>query len=227
MKKRRIAVIGLGRFGATMAQEAQANGMEVLAMDINENKVNEIADHVSEAIIADSTNAKTIAAVDWQQFITVIVAIGSDIKNSMMTVIHLQEAGVPDLWCKVQDKYHASLMKRLGVQRIISPEEEMAKRASLSLRFPDMAQQMLLGDSQYIAEVKITQRVDRADFIQALHKHGHHLVAINHKQDKHYHPGSEAPVCLYPGDSVLLLSAAGDASPNKSREGFLWSSLIS
>ncbi len=112
MKKRRIAVIGLGQFGATMAQEAQINGMEVLAMDINEDKVNEIADHVSEAIIADSTNAKAIAAVDWNQFMTVIVAIGSDIKNSMMTVIHLQEAGVPDLWCKVKDKYRASLRRR-------------------------------------------------------------------------------------------------------------------
>lgn len=224
MNKRRIAVIGLGQFGATMAQEAQANGMEVLAMDINENKVNEIADHVSEAIIADSTNAKAIAAIDWRQFITVVVAIGSDIKNSMMTVIHLQEAGVPDLWCKVQDKYHASLMKRLGVQRIISPEEEMAKRASLTLQFPDMAQQMMLGDSQYLAEVKIMQRVDKNDFLHAIRRQGHQLLAINHKQDKHYHPATEVPVCLYPGDSVLLLSNAKEAT---AREGFVWPSLTS
>ncbi|MDP2283800.1 MAG: TrkA family potassium uptake protein [Pseudohongiella sp.] len=224
MNKRRIAVIGLGRFGATMALEAQANGMEVLAMDISEEKVNEIADHVSEAIIADSTNAKAIAAIDWRQFMTVIVAIGSDIKNSMMTVIHLQEVGVPDLWCKVQDKYHASLMKRLGVQRIISPEEEMAKRASLSLRYPDMAQQMMLGETQYLAEVKIIQRIDKKDFLNAIHRQGHLLVAINHKQDKMYHPATEVPVCLYPGDSVLLLSNGGET---KTREGFIWQSLTS
>lgn len=224
MNKRRIAVIGLGRFGATMALEAQANGMEVLAMDISEEKVNEIADHVSEAIIADSTNAKAIAAIDWRQFMTVIVAIGSDIKNSMMTVIHLQEVGVPDLWCKVQDKYHASLMKRLGVQRIISPEEEMAKRASLSLRYPDMSQQMMLGETQYLAEVKIIQRIDKKDFLNAIHRQGHLLVAINHKQDKMYHPTTEVPVCLYPGDSVLLLSNGGET---KTREGFIWQSLTS
>ncbi|MDO9476954.1 MAG: TrkA family potassium uptake protein [Pseudohongiella sp.] len=224
MNKRRIAVIGLGRFGATMALEAQANGMEVLAMDISEEKVNEIADHVSEAIIADSTNAKAIAAIDWRQFMTVIVAIGSDIKNSMMTVIHLQEVGVPDLWCKVQDKYHASLMKRLGVQRIISPEEEMAKRASLSLRYPDMSQQMMLGETQYLAEVKIIQRIDKKDFLNAIHRQGHLLVAINHKQDKMYHPATEVPVCLYPGDSVLLLSNGGET---KTREGFIWQSLTS
>jgi trk system potassium uptake protein len=224
MNKRRIAVIGLGRFGATMALEAQANGMEVLAMDISEDKVNEIADHVSEAIIADSTNAKAIAAIDWRQFMTVIVAIGSDIKNSMMTVIHLQEVGVPDLWCKVQDKYHASLMKRLGVQRIISPEEEMAKRASLSLRYPDMSQQMMLGETQYLAEVKIIQRIDKKDFLNAIHRQGHLLVAINHKQDKMYHPATEVPVCLYPGDSVLLVSNGGET---KTREGFIWQSLTS
>ncbi|GEM_PF-3569159 len=224
MNKRRIAVIGLGRFGATMALEAQANGMEVLAMDISEDKVNEIADHVSEAIIADSTNAKAIAAIDWRQFMTVIVAIGSDVKNSMMTVIHLQEVGVPDLWCKVQDKYHASLMKRLGVQRIISPEEEMAKRASLSLRYPDMSQQMMLGETQYLAEVKIIQRIDKKDFLNAIYRQGHLLVAINHKQDKMYHPATEVPVCLYPGDSVLLLSNGGET---KTREGFIWQSLTS
>ncbi len=224
MNKRRIAVIGLGRFGATMALEAQSNGMEVLAMDISEGKVNEIADHVSEAIIADSTNPKAIAAIDWRQFVTVVVAIGSDIKNSMMTVIHLQEVGVPDLWCKVQDKYHASLMKRLGVQRIISPEEEMAKRASLTLRFPDMSQQMLLGEFQYLAEVKIMQRVDKNDFLTSIWRQGHQLVAISHKQDKVYRPATDVPVCLYPGDSVLLLSNGADT---KTREGFTWPLLTS
>lgn len=224
MQKRRIAVIGLGQFGSTLAQEAQANGMEVLAMDVDEDKVNTVADHVSEAIIADSTQARAIAAVDWKQFSTVIVAIGSDIKNSLMTVIHLQEAGVTDIWCKVQDRYHASLVKRLGVQRIISPEEEMARRASLSLRFPDMAQQMLLGDKQYVAEVRIVQRVDRRDFLQALHRQGHQVLAINHKQDRQFHAGQDIPTSLYPGDSVLLLSNPGN---DDVREGFVWPLLTS
>ena len=105
------------------------------------------------------------------------------------------------------------LAEALGAYR------KMAKRAGLSLRFPDMSQQMLLGDGQYLAEVKIMQRVDQADFLQAIRRQGHQLLAINHKQDKHYHPAADVPICLYPGDSVLLLSSAGDS---KTREGFVW-----
>ncbi|MFC3851609.1 potassium channel family protein [Salinispirillum marinum] len=219
MAKNRIAVIGLGRFGATLAEEAQKNGLEVLVVDKNEQKVNDMADEVSEAIIADCTNPRAIKAIDWLQFKTVVVAIGSDIKNSLMTVINLQEAGVTNLWCKVQDRYHAALITRLGVQKVISPEEEMGRRAGRTLRHPDMAQQMQLNDAQYVAEIDIYQRTSRSDFMRAVKRQGMNLLAVSRKHNGHYEPLLEAPECLYPGDKVLLLSTTG--------EGFAWPSLMS
>ncbi|TGG94082.1 TrkA family potassium uptake protein [Natronospirillum operosum] len=206
MGKQRIAVIGLGRFGATLAQEAQANGVEVLAVDSNETKVNDIADSVGEAIIADCTDPKAINAIDWQQFSTVVVAIGSDIKNSMMTVIHLQEAGVRTLWCKVQDKYHAALMSRLGVQKVISPEEEMARRAGRTIHFPDMMQQMLLGADQFVAEIQIINRMDRSAIASKLGRKHHQLLAIKRKTESSFTQTTALPDCLYPGDRILVLS---------------------
>ena len=206
MAKQRIAVIGLGRFGETLAIEAQANGVEVLAIDIDEEKVNDIADQVSEAIIADCTNARAIKAIEWQQFTTVVVAIGSDIKNSLMTVIHLQEAGVTTLWCKVQDKYHAALVSRLGVHTVISPEEEMARRTGRTIHFPDMVQQMLVGQQQYLAEIQIIRRLDRSNLSERLRAQKNHLVAVKRKQEPDFKPMIELPDCLYPGDRVLVLS---------------------
>lgn len=219
LKKRRIAVIGLGRFGKTLAMEAQANGMEVLAIDQDEAKVNDIADSVSEAIIADCTRPKAIAAIEWSQFMTVVVAIGSDIKNSMMTVIHLQESGVQNLWCKVQDNYHAAIVTRLGVEKVISPEEEMARRTGRTLRHPDMVQQMVLGDQQHVAEVSIIQRTDRRNFVAAMRRQHHTLLAVRRKQEVEYQAMTDAPDCLYPGDRVLLLSNIS--------EGFSWPSFAS
>ncbi|MHA7881409.1 MAG: potassium channel family protein [Saccharospirillum sp.] len=206
MSKQRIAVIGLGHFGETLAIEAQANGIDVLAIDIDEEKVNNIADHVSEAIIADCTNVRAVRAIEWQQFITVVVAIGSDIKNSLMTVIHLQEAGVTTLWCKVQDQYHAALVSRLGVHKVISPEEEIARRVGRTIQYPDMVQQMLVGQSQYLAEIQIIRRLKRQELVERLNAHRHTLVAVQRHQAPNFDPVTELPDCLYPGDRVLVLS---------------------
>ncbi|WP_417584850.1 potassium channel family protein [Nitrincola sp.] len=218
MKRNRIAVIGLGRFGHSLAIEAQKNGIEVLAIDRHESLVNDIADQVSEAMIADCTNPKAIAAVDWQQFSTVIVAIGSDIKNSMMAVIHLQEAGVQNLWCKVQDRYHAALVSRMGVQKVISPEEEMGRRAGRSLRHPDILQQMPLTDNQYVAEIKIMNIVEQRSFLSTLKSQDLTLLALKLKKQSQFELPREMPNRFHPGDKVLVMS--------RTREGFTWPSLL-
>ncbi|WP_162301252.1 potassium channel family protein [Nitrincola tibetensis] len=219
MKRNRIAVIGLGRFGQALATEAQKNSIEVLAIDRNESLVNDIADQVSEAIIADCTNPKAISAIDWQQFSTVIVAIGSDIKNSMMAVILLQEAGVKNLWCKVQDRYHAALVSRMGVQKVISPEEEMGRRAGRHLRHPDMLQQMQLTENQYVAEIKIVNIVEQRSFMSTIKSQDLILLAIKLKKQTEFEMAREIPSRFYPGDKVLVMS--------RTREGFTWPTLLS
>ncbi|QEW06386.1 potassium channel family protein [Nitrincola iocasae] len=218
MKRNRIAVIGLGRFGHSLAIEAQKNGIEVLAIDRHESLVNDIADQVSEAMIADCTNPKAITAVDWQQFSTVVVAIGSDIKNSMMAVIHLQEAGVQNLWCKVQDRYHAALVSRMGVQRVISPEEEMGRRAGRTLKYPDILQQMQLTENQYVAEIKIINIVEQRSFLSTLRLQDLTLLAIKQKKHSQFESSRELPDRFHPGDKVLVMS--------RTREGFAWPSLL-
>lgn len=219
MKRNRIAVIGLGRFGHSLAIEAQKNGIEVLAVDRTEQLVNDIADHVSEAMIADCSNPKAIAAVDWLQFSTVVVAIGSDIKNSMMAVIHLQEAGVQNLWCKVQDRYHAALVSRMGVQKVISPEEEMGRTVGRALRHPDILQQMHLTENQYVAEIKIMNVVEQRALLTTLKSQDLILVALKLKKQSEFEPSKELPNRFHPGDKVLVMS--------RTREGFTWPSLQS
>ena len=217
MKRNRIAVIGLGRFGHSLAIEAQKNGIEVLAIDVSESLVNNIADHVSEAMIADCSNPKAIAAVDWLQFSTVVVAIGSDIKNSMMAVIHLQEAGVQNLWCKVQDRYHAALVSRMGVQKVISPEEEMGRSVGRVLRHPDILQQMHLNDTQYVAEIKIVKVVEQRSFLTTLNTQGLTLLALKLSKQPEFESSKEFPDRFHPGDKVLVMS--------KTKGGFSWPSL--
>ncbi|MEM8862676.1 MAG: NAD-binding protein, partial [Chloroflexota bacterium] len=94
MKKREFAVIGLGRFGQTVALTLERKGHYVLGIDENKDLVQAVASELSQAIIADSTNEEALKALDIPSFETVVVAIGSKFEANIMTTVSLKEMGV-------------------------------------------------------------------------------------------------------------------------------------
>ena len=133
MKQKTIAVIGLGRFGMTIAKMLASMNHEVLGVDINPDIVQKISPYLTHAIVADTTDEEAIKALALSQFDMVIVAIGGNIQANLMTSMLLKEMHIPKVVSKAENSLQGKMLKKIGVDQVIYPEYDMALRLVQSL----------------------------------------------------------------------------------------------
>ncbi|MDT9412018.1 TrkA family potassium uptake protein, partial [Corynebacterium rouxii] len=109
MAKKQYAVIGMGRFGTSVAKELSGMGFDVLAVDASEQRVQEIASMVTHAVSADSTDEEALRALGIRNFDVVVVAIGEDIQSSILTTLILKDLGVPAIIVKAKNELHGKV----------------------------------------------------------------------------------------------------------------------
>ena len=126
-------VIGLGRFGGSLAKNLCALGAEVLAMDVRNELVQHVAGEVTHAVVGDAQDKGVLRALGAADFDCAVVAIGDDLAASVLTVMNLQELGVKQIICKAHDETHRRVLERLGADRVLIPEQEHAQRVARSL----------------------------------------------------------------------------------------------
>ncbi|TEW54335.1 TrkA family potassium uptake protein [Psychromonas sp. RZ22] len=153
--KKQFAVIGLGRFGLALCEELMEQGAQVLALDIDEQRVKLAADKASHAIIADCSSEDTVAELKLDEYDIVVVAIGDDINTSILTTLVLKEMGTKTVWVKAKNKFHAKILYKIGADRIISPERDMGIRIARSMLDRRVFDFLALGSGLAIAEVVI------------------------------------------------------------------------
>lgn len=110
--KKQFAVIGLGRFGTSVAKTLSGLDFEVLAIDSNEHRIQEISSVVTHVVQADSTDEEALRALGLRNFDVVVVAIGDDIQASILTTIIVKEIGVPKVIVKAQNELHGKVLKK-------------------------------------------------------------------------------------------------------------------
>lgn len=125
--KKEFAVIGLGRFGSSICRELVEQGMEVMAIDINEDRVNEFSMIASHVVLGDTTDETVLKDIGIRNFDHVIVAIGDDIQASILTTLILKELGVKTVTVKAQNEYHEKVLLKIGANHVIHPERDMEK----------------------------------------------------------------------------------------------------
>jgi trk system potassium uptake protein len=129
----RYAVIGLGRFGMTVANILAENEMEVIAIDQNQSLVDEISGKVTQAVCMDSTDESELRNLFLNEVDAVIVAIGSNIQESILTSAILKKIGVGVIHAKVENHLHGRILELIGVTRIIFPEEIVGTQLAKTL----------------------------------------------------------------------------------------------
>ena len=125
-----VLVIGLGRFGGAVADSLVRLGHEVLASDEDGTIVQSWASRLTHVAQADSTNSDALSRLGVAEFDKAVVAIGTDIEASLMTVLALSELGVPDIWAKALSAKHGRLLERTGAHHVIYPEVAMGERVA-------------------------------------------------------------------------------------------------
>ena len=133
MKNKTIAVIGLGRFGTTIAKMLASMNHEVLGVDIDPDIVQKISPFVTHAIVADTTDEEAIKALALSQFDMVIVAIGGNLQANLMTSMLLKEMNITKVVAKAENSLQGKMLKKIGVDQVIYPEYDMALRLVQSL----------------------------------------------------------------------------------------------
>ena len=125
-----IVVIGLGRFGTSLALELLRGGREVLGIDADARTVQNLSDELSDVVQADSTDETALRELGIQNFDSAVVAIGSDLEASILTASLLLQLGVPQVWAKATSTAHGRILNQLGVHHVIFPEMDMGKRVA-------------------------------------------------------------------------------------------------
>lgn len=154
-QKTEFAVIGLGRFGSSLALELVSRGYTVLGIDHNRELVQSLADDLTQVVALDSTDEDALRAVDITSFDAVVVAIGSSLENNLMTTLSLKNLGVRHVICKAQNEKQRTALLSVGADEVVLPEQESAHRLAYALTMPLYIGQIPLGDQFSITELKL------------------------------------------------------------------------
>lgn len=130
---KQFAVIGLGRFGFSVARALSRMGYEVLAIDTNEENVNNIADEITYAVQTNALEEQALKSLGIRNFDTVIVAIGQDIQASILVTVILKEMGVKKVVAKAQTELHGKVLEKVGADLVVFPERDMGERLAHTL----------------------------------------------------------------------------------------------
>jgi len=204
-----VAVIGLGRFGASLALELMKSGTSVLGIDLDSEIVQELNGELTQVVRADATKREALEQLSLNEFDRVVVAIGTHLQASILTCSKLLSMGVPHVWAKALDDQHGLILEQLGVDHIIYPEKDMGKRvahlvrgammdyveidsgfAMVKMNSPKVLHGLRLGDSN-------------------LRKHYGVTVAARANADGKWQ-NADASTVLKPGDRILVLGPIED-----------------
>lgn len=184
MKNTQYAVIGLGRFGSSLAEELLKLGHEVLGIDMDEEAVEEMSDKLTHVVVADSTDEEVIRSLGIRNFDCVVVAIGNDIQASILTAILLKDIGVKTVVAKALSELHGKVLNKIGVDRVIYPERDMGIRVAHQLVSPNLLDYIELSDDYTIAELAVPKRLAGRTLkeLDPRARYGCSVVAINRKK---------------------------------------------
>ncbi|MDL4841324.1 potassium channel family protein [Aquibacillus rhizosphaerae] len=212
--KREFAVIGLGRFGGSICRELSEEGMEVLAIDTEEDKVNEFKNIASHAVIADATDEKVLKELGIRNIDHVIVAIGDNIQASILTTLMLTELGVKKITVKAQNDYHEKILNKIGANQVVHPERDMGKRIAHSIISNNILDHLELSDDHSIVEVKAGSRMCGKTLVELdiRANYGCNVVAIKHANTKEINVSPMATETINRGDILIVIGADKDIS---------------
>lgn len=153
-----IVVIGLGRFGSSLAQTLLGMGHEVLGVDHDAERVAEHTEWLTHVVEADTTSERALRQIGVADVHTAVVCIGNDVEASVLTTVALVDLGVPNIWAKAITGPHAKILDRVGAHHVVRPEAEMGMRVAHMLS-GSVLEYLALDDDFVIAEMAVPGRL--------------------------------------------------------------------
>ena len=204
-----VIVIGMGRFGSSLARELIRTGHEVLGVDTDEKLVQQMAQELTHTVKADCTDETVLNELGIQEFDAAVVAIGADIEASILTTSLLLQLGVPNVWAKANSKSHGRILEQLGAHHVVFPEYEMGKRVAHMVSGESLDYVQIDNDFVML-KAKVPESFHNKNLAELKIRTNYHVtvVAVT-KGDGNYSPAFPETV-LESGDQIVV---AGQVEP--------------
>ncbi len=205
MEKKQYIVIGLGRFGRSVARNLEANGCMVLAVDKEEKNVNLVAEFVTRAVCLDITDEDAVQELGLGNFDGAIVAIGQSLDAAVLGVMWAKEQGVPNVIAKAYDDTQGKILTKVGADEIVYPEREMGDHLAKALAFGNFLDAVELTADYSIAEVTVLPEWDGRNLRELRLRDKYHInvIAVKRNHDLEINPSAEE--IIRDGDALVLL----------------------
>lgn len=203
-------VIGLGRFGGSVCKELYELGHQVLAVDIDEAKVEEFSKFSSQAIVADASNENVLKSIGVENFDSIVVAIGDNLQSSILCTLLLKEMGVKNVLAKAQDENHKKLLAKIGADRIIQPELDMGIRIANQIRSDKLEDYIELSDEYSISELNVTDKLSGKTITELDIRAKYNCTILAIKKGDHMNIAPSPEDKLWAGDIILVIGSNED-----------------
>lgn len=217
---KRFVVVGLGNFGASVAEALHAQGHEVIAIDPREQAVDRIAPHATRAAVADGSNIDALERAGARSADSGIVSTGDDITASILSTMALKDLGVKDIFVKVISRDHARVMDRLGVTETIFPERDTALELASRLAGAALLNFVRLGVGFSMQEMAV-----RTDWVgkslrdlELRRRYGISVIAIHDMLGDKMIPAPD-PDLVLKGSETLLVAGKDEDLTRMDRDG--------
>jgi len=202
-----FAIIGLGRFGSSLALELMENGNSVLGIDNNAQLVQRISDNITHAAILDATDEGALREIDITAFDTVIVAIGADFESNLLATVALKSLGVPYVISKAVTRRQREILLRVGADRVVQPEHDAGRRLAEELMAPTVLERVHLGPDYSVAEIEIPTSLSRQTLAQTDLRRRMDVTVLVIKRADQLIVSPPADTVLLDGDLLVVLGA--------------------
>ena len=210
MKSKQFIVIGLGKFGQSVAKTLYQLGYDVLAVDDDEAIVQEISDQVTHAVQMDATDEYSLRTLGIRNFDVAVVSIGTNVQSSIMVTLNLKEAGVKKVIAKGNNEMHAKLLKKIGADRVILPEADMGVRVAHNLVSSNILDFIELSPDYSIVEISAPTQWQGKNIrdLDARAKYGINIMAI--KTDSNINISPMATDIIGKEDILVVIGSIED-----------------
>ena len=212
MTKRQFIVIGLGRFGISVAETLYSLGNDVLAVDNDEEVVQSISDKVTHAVQIDATDENSLKALGISNFDCAIISIGANIQASIMATLLVKELGVKYVITKANTAMHAKVLYKIGADRVVYPERDMGIRVAHNLLSSNIFNYIELSPDYSIAEVDIPEPWCNKSLgeLNIRAEYGINIMAIKRNNDIDVSPSASS--IIKQGDVLIAIGSVKELS---------------
>ncbi len=210
MSSKQFVIIGLGRFGASVAKTLYALGHDVLAIDSNEDLVQEISDSVTHAVQMDATDENALRTLGIRNFDVAVVTIGANIQASVMATLLVKDMGIKYIIAKGNSDLHAKVLYKIGADRVILPEKDMGVRVAHNLVSSSILDYIELSPDYSIIEIESPKEWHGKNMkdLSLRSKYGINVMAIKRHNEVNISP--DASDIIEKDDIVVAIGSAED-----------------